>query len=89
MKTYNEREWNYHLEVGDKVKICNDGPPNMIENMYSWKPLIRECIDKVGTVVSCWSDLHAFCCGSMYVAKVDFEGVIIDCSTQILIKVDE
>lgn len=88
MKNFKEREWNYYLEVGDKVKICDDGPPKLIENLSKWKPEIKKCLDKIGIVRSCYSDLHAFCCGYLWRVEVDFEGITIDTSTQILIKID-
>jgi hypothetical protein len=89
MKKFAEREWNYHFNVGDRVKICDDSPSNYLDTLSKWKPSIKDCINKVGTVINCYSDIHAFCCGSLWTAKVDFDGVILELTTQLLIKVDE
>jgi hypothetical protein len=89
MKTFAEREWNYHFNVGDRVKICDDWPPNYLENLSKCKPSIKDCIDKVGTVTKCYCDMHAFCCGSLWMVTVDFDGIILQLTAQSFIKVDE
>jgi hypothetical protein len=89
MKTFEEREWNYYFNVGDKVKICDDSPSNYLYNLSKLKPSIKDCINKVGTVTNCYSDMHAFCCGSLWMVKVDFDGVILELMSQFFIKIDE
>lgn len=72
-----EREWNYSFEVGERVKLIPEMVKNNNYHPFSFNYIDESLIDKIGIVISCHCDLHAFGQGSSYVCKVDFEGEII------------
>ena len=88
---FEQREWNYYFEEGDLVMFANDIPLNH-EIINTHKDSFYEKINlddynnKIGKVVRCWSDLHTFAYGSVYMVEVNFDGKIITNFAQLFLK---
>lgn len=88
---FEQREWNYYFEEGDLVIFADDIPLNH-EIINTHKDSFYEKINlddyknKIGKVVRCWSDLHTFANGTVYMAEVDFDGKIITNFAQLFLK---
>jgi hypothetical protein len=87
MKPFEQRDWNYYFEKGDKVKLCDDWPSERAGELF--RERYKNAVGKTGVIIDVYSDLHAFCCGKIYRVSVDFDGEIVEGMAQIFIKVDE
>jgi hypothetical protein len=88
---FEQREWNYYFEEGELVMFANDIPLNS-EIINTHKDSFYEKINlddfknKVGIVKRCWSDIHSFASGTVYMVDVDFDGKIITNFAQLFFK---
>jgi hypothetical protein len=62
-----EREWNYCFLVGERVKLIPEMVKNHTNNPFFFNYIDESLIDKIGIVISCHCDLHAFGRGSSYI----------------------
>ncbi len=88
---FEEREWNYYFEEGDLVMFADDIPLkheiiNTHKDSFYEKINLDDYKNKVGKVVRCWSDLHAFANGTVYMVEVNFDGKIITNFAQLFLK---
>lgn len=88
---FEERKWNYYFEEGDLVLFADDIPLNY-EIINTHKDSFYEKINlddyknKVGKVLRCWSDLHTFANGSIYIVEVNFDGKTVTNFAQLFLK---
>jgi hypothetical protein len=82
MKNFEQREYNYSFEIGDRVKIADDIPTESkhgITKDFNWmqKVDLESLVDKVGVVVECNSDLKGPL-GNAYIVKVAFDELLVN-----------
>lgn len=88
---FDEREWNYSFEEGDLVMFADDIPLkheiiNTHKDSFYEQINLDDYKNKIGKVVRCWSDLHTFASGTVYMVEVDFDGKIITNFAQLFLK---
>lgn len=64
------REWRYYFDVGTLVKLDFDLMDDREREMF------KDLEGVHGVITKCYSDLHAFCCGSSYQHEIRFENSV-------------
>lgn len=86
---FEDREWNYTFRSGEQVVVADDIPESELRRAFSYNHRgyfdgvcfyfdLTQFIGKVGTVLSCRTDLMCMWGGS-YFCEVDFDGEILQC----------